>query len=112
MATTDQPPSHADSGAVGSGLAFAKEAPRKRTRKALPSEVRSEWSQYTAALTHYTATESAEKLAFVRETLESLKPARVLQDAGFDVTMYARDLPPDTTSNRSGAQWSPTLRNK
>jgi D-amino-acid oxidase len=37
-----------------------------------------------------------------------LSTARVLQDAGFDVTMYARDLPPDTTSNRSGAQWSPT----
>lgn len=51
---------------------------KKRTRKALPSEVRSEWSQYTASLTHYTATESAEKLTFVRATLESLKPARVL----------------------------------
>jgi D-amino-acid oxidase len=37
-----------------------------------------------------------------------LSTARVLQDAGFDVTMYARDLPPDTTSNLSGAQWSPT----
>jgi D-amino-acid oxidase len=37
-----------------------------------------------------------------------LSTARVLQDAGFDVTMYARDIPPDTTSNRSGAQWSPT----
>jgi D-amino-acid oxidase len=37
-----------------------------------------------------------------------LSTARVLQDAGFEVTMYARDLPPDTTSNRSGAQWSPT----
>ncbi len=37
-----------------------------------------------------------------------LTTARVLQDAGFDVTMYARDLPPDTTSNRSGAQWTPS----
>jgi D-amino-acid oxidase len=37
-----------------------------------------------------------------------LSTACLLQDAGFDVTMYARDLPPDTTSNRSGAQWSPT----
>jgi glycine/D-amino acid oxidase-like deaminating enzyme len=37
-----------------------------------------------------------------------LSTARVLQDAGFDVTLYARDLPPDTTSNRSGAQWAPT----
>jgi D-amino-acid oxidase len=40
--------------------------------------------------------------------VNGLSTARVLQDAGFDVTIYARDLPPDTTSNRSGAQWSPT----
>ena len=37
-----------------------------------------------------------------------LSTARVLQDAGFDVTVYARELPPDTTSNMSGAQWTPT----
>ncbi|HEX3468223.1 MAG TPA: FAD-dependent oxidoreductase [Candidatus Elarobacter sp.] len=37
-----------------------------------------------------------------------LSTARVLQDAGFDVTIYARDVPPDTTSNMSGAQWTPT----
>lgn len=40
--------------------------------------------------------------------VNGLSTARVLQDAGFDVTIYARELPPDTTSNRSGAQWSPT----
>jgi D-amino-acid oxidase len=37
-----------------------------------------------------------------------LSTARVLQDAGFAVTIYARELPPLTTSNLSGAQWSPT----
>jgi D-amino-acid oxidase len=37
-----------------------------------------------------------------------LSTARVLQDAGFGVTIYARDLPPLTTSNLSGAQWTPT----
>ncbi len=37
-----------------------------------------------------------------------LSTARVLQDAGFAVTIYARDVPPDTTSNVSGAQWTPT----
>ena len=37
-----------------------------------------------------------------------LTSARVLQDAGFAVTIYARDLPPATTSNLSGAQWTPT----
>ncbi len=37
-----------------------------------------------------------------------LSTARVLQDRGFDVTIYAREIPPDTTSNMSGAQWTPT----
>jgi D-amino-acid oxidase len=36
-----------------------------------------------------------------------LATARLLQDAGFDVTIYARELPPDTTSNIAGAQWAP-----
>jgi glycine/D-amino acid oxidase-like deaminating enzyme len=37
-----------------------------------------------------------------------LASARLLQDAGFTVTIYARDLPPETTSNIAGAQWTPT----
>ncbi|HEX3551370.1 MAG TPA: FAD-dependent oxidoreductase [Candidatus Elarobacter sp.] len=37
-----------------------------------------------------------------------LSTARVLQDRGFDVTIYAREIPPETTSNMSGAQWTPT----
>ena len=37
-----------------------------------------------------------------------LSTARVLQDRGWTVTIYARDLPPDTTSNVAGALWSPT----
>jgi D-amino-acid oxidase len=36
-----------------------------------------------------------------------LAAARVLQDRGFDVAMYARNLPPDTTSNIAGAEWWP-----
>jgi glycine/D-amino acid oxidase-like deaminating enzyme len=36
-----------------------------------------------------------------------LATARLLQDRGFDVTIYARDLPPNTTSNIAGAQWAP-----
>jgi SAM-dependent methyltransferase len=51
---------------------------RRRTRKALPQASRSEWSDYTATLNHYTKQESAEKLSFVREVLESLRPGRVL----------------------------------
>ena len=36
-----------------------------------------------------------------------LATARLLQDRGVRVTIYARDLPPNTTSNIAGAQWSP-----
>ena len=36
-----------------------------------------------------------------------LATARLLQDHGFAVTIYARELPPDTTSNIAGASWSP-----
>jgi glycine/D-amino acid oxidase-like deaminating enzyme len=36
-----------------------------------------------------------------------LASARLMQQLGWDVTIYARDLPPDTTSNIAGAQWSP-----
>ena len=36
-----------------------------------------------------------------------LSTARLLQDHGIAVTIYARDLPPNTTSNIAGAQWSP-----
>ncbi|MEX2126165.1 MAG: FAD-dependent oxidoreductase [Woeseia sp.] len=36
-----------------------------------------------------------------------LASARIMQREGWDVTIYARDLPPDTTSNIAGAQWSP-----
>lgn len=37
-----------------------------------------------------------------------LSTARLLQDRGVDVTIYTRDLPPNTTSNIAGAQWTPT----
>lgn len=37
-----------------------------------------------------------------------LATARLLQRQGIRVTIYAKDLPPETTSNISGAQWSPT----
>jgi D-amino-acid oxidase len=38
-----------------------------------------------------------------------LSAARVLQDRGFEVTIYARDIPPQTTSNVAGAMWFPSL---
>ncbi|MGB5247664.1 MAG: FAD-dependent oxidoreductase [Woeseia sp.] len=36
-----------------------------------------------------------------------LATARLLQRHGWDVAIYAKDLPPATTSNIAGAQWSP-----
>lgn len=36
-----------------------------------------------------------------------LSTARLLQRQGWDVTIYARDLPPNTTSNLAAGQWSP-----
>ena len=38
-----------------------------------------------------------------------LSSARLLQDHGFTATIYARDLPPATTSNIAGGLWSPYL---
>jgi glycine/D-amino acid oxidase-like deaminating enzyme len=37
-----------------------------------------------------------------------LATARLLQRRGGEVTIYAKDLPPQTTSNIAGGQWSPT----
>lgn len=36
-----------------------------------------------------------------------LTTARILQNRGWQVTIYAADLPPATTSNVAGAQWTP-----
>jgi D-amino-acid oxidase len=38
-----------------------------------------------------------------------LASARLLQERGYSVTIYAKDLPPHTTSNVAGAQWFPFL---
>ena len=37
-----------------------------------------------------------------------LSAARLMQNAGWEVSIYAKDLPPNTTSNIAGGQWSPT----
>jgi D-amino-acid oxidase len=36
-----------------------------------------------------------------------LATARLLQDHGFEVSIYTRDLPPNTTSNIAGGLWGP-----
>ena len=37
-----------------------------------------------------------------------LATARLMQDRGWEVTIYSKDLTPNTTSNVAGGQWSPT----
>lgn len=37
-----------------------------------------------------------------------LSTALILQERGFDVTIYADAMPPNTTSNIAGGQWAPT----
>lgn len=61
---------------------------RSRTERAMPKSTGSEWSNYTATLTHYTAQESAQKLDWVRGVLEDLKPARVL-DIGANTGVFS-----------------------
>jgi glycine/D-amino acid oxidase-like deaminating enzyme len=36
-----------------------------------------------------------------------LATARLAQEAGFDVTIYTKAMPPETTSNIAGGQWNP-----
>jgi SAM-dependent methyltransferase len=51
---------------------------RKRTRRAMPKSASSEWSDYPDTLTHYTPEESKQKLEWVRRTIETAEPTRVL----------------------------------
>jgi D-amino-acid oxidase len=48
------------------------------------------------------------RIAVIGAGVMGLTTARLLQDRGFDVTLYARELTPNTTSNMSGGQWNPT----
>ena len=46
-------------------------------------------------------------VAVIGAGVMGLTTARLVQEAGFPVTIYAAALPPDTTSNVSGGQWHP-----
>jgi glycine/D-amino acid oxidase-like deaminating enzyme len=49
----------------------------------------------------------ARKMAVLGFGAVGLATARLLQERGVDVTVYAAALPPETTSNIAGAQWFP-----
>ncbi|MGQ0559373.1 MAG: FAD-dependent oxidoreductase [Sphingosinicella sp.] len=46
-------------------------------------------------------------VAVIGAGVMGLSTARLVQEAGFAVTIYAAALPPDTTSNIAGGQWHP-----
>lgn len=51
---------------------------RRRTHRAMPESVTSDWSQYPDTLTHYTPEQSRQKFEWVRHALETAQPVRVL----------------------------------
>jgi glycine/D-amino acid oxidase-like deaminating enzyme len=48
-------------------------------------------------------------IAVLGSGVVGLATARLLQEAGFQVTIYTKALPPDTTSNAAGGAWTPFL---
>jgi D-amino-acid oxidase len=49
----------------------------------------------------------ATRMAVLGSGAVGLATARLLQEHGVQVTIYAKNLPPETTSNIAGAQWFP-----
>jgi D-amino-acid oxidase len=47
------------------------------------------------------------QVAVIGAGVMGLTTARLVQEEGFPVTLYTAALPPDTTSNIAGGQWSP-----
>jgi D-amino-acid oxidase len=49
------------------------------------------------------------RVAVLGAGVVGLSTARVLQERGFRVRLYAREFPPHTTSDVAGAEWSPDI---
>ena len=47
-------------------------------------------------------------VAVIGAGVMGLTTARLVQEAGLPVTIYAAEMPPNTTSNLAGGQWGPT----
>jgi glycine/D-amino acid oxidase-like deaminating enzyme len=52
---------------------------------------------------------SVERVAVLGAGAVGLATARLLQRRGIEVTVYAKELPPQTTSNVAAGQWSPFM---
>lgn len=64
------------------------------------------WGSSHLAVEEVLATEDRD-VAVLGAGVMGLTTARLLQRAGRRATIYARDLPPSTTSNVAGGQWTP-----
>ena len=64
------------------------------------------WGTSTLAVDLALQTE-AKSFAVLGCGVMGLSTARLLQMKGFPVTIYAKDMPPNTTSNIAAAQWAP-----
>ena len=71
---------------------LARDSSRDRRVNALQSDVRS----------------GPRRAAIIGCGVVGLSTARLLQRRGWQVTIYARDLPPNTTSNVAIGQWAPS----
>ena len=95
----------------------AMKSPRAATRAANGAATSNASASATATAPAAAATASRLRSASNRETRRcavigagavGLATARLMQDRGWQVSIYSRDLPPNTTSNVAGGQWSPT----
>lgn len=65
------------------------------------------WGSSALAVREAPAT-ADRRAAVLGAGIMGLTTARLLQDRGWAVTIYTKALPPHTTSNIAGGQWSPT----
>ena len=65
------------------------------------------WGSSALAM-HQTAGLSIGKAAVIGSGIMGLTSARLLQDAGWDVTIYTRDISRHSVSNVGAGQWAPT----
>ena len=66
------------------------------------------WGSSMLAVREAPPATDGRRAAVLGAGIMGLTTARLLQDRGWSVTIYTKALPPETTSNIAGGQWSPT----